>query len=150
MRRHSLLLLVPVLLAAGLALAGRSPAPDNAPPPARTERAGKRTGAATGAVQVTDGDTLRIGDSRIRLHGIDAPERAQSCDGADGQSYRCGEEATAALDPADRWQPPRLRRTRPRPLRPQRGGLLGRRAGPQPGDGRRGLGARLHAIFPGL
>ena len=28
---------------------------------------------------VTDGDTLRIGPERIRLHGIDAPESAQRC-----------------------------------------------------------------------
>ena len=101
-RSRSLLLLVPVLVAAGLALAGRSPAPDARPlPPAKAEQAGKRTGgeagATSGAVRVTDGDTLRIGDSRIRLHGIDAPERGQSCDGADGRRYRCGEEATAAL-----------------------------------------------------
>ena len=97
MRRRSLLLLVPVLVAAGLALAGRSPAPEARPlPPAKMERADKRIDEA-GAVQVTDGDTLRIGGSRIRLHGIDAPERAQSCDGADGQRYRCGEDAKAAL-----------------------------------------------------
>jgi endonuclease YncB( thermonuclease family) len=41
-----------------------------------------QTGAA---VRVVDGDTLRIGDQRIRLWGFDAPERQQSCmiDGVD-------------------------------------------------------------------
>ena len=33
----------------------------------------------TGTATVTDGDTLRINDTRIRLHGIDAPEAAQTC-----------------------------------------------------------------------
>ena len=33
----------------------------------------------SGVASVTDGDTLRIGSERIRLHGIDALESAQSC-----------------------------------------------------------------------
>ena len=33
----------------------------------------------SGKASVTDGDTLRIGSERIRLHGIDAPESAQRC-----------------------------------------------------------------------
>ena len=37
--------------------------------------------AISGAASATDGDTLRIGSERIRLHGIDAPESTQS--------YRC-------------------------------------------------------------
>ncbi|HYD11549.1 MAG TPA: thermonuclease family protein [Allosphingosinicella sp.] len=100
MRRRSLLLLVPVVVAAGLALAGRGPAPSELSPvpPAKAERGGKRIGGnPAGAVRIVDGDTLRIGDARIRLHGIDAPERAQSCSDADGRRYRCGEEASAAL-----------------------------------------------------
>ena len=32
----------------------------------------------SGVASVTDGDTLRIGSERIRLHGIDAPESKQS------------------------------------------------------------------------
>ena len=31
---------------------------------------------SSGVTSVTDGDTLRIGSDRIRLHGIDAPESA--------------------------------------------------------------------------
>jgi len=30
----------------------------------------------TGIPKITDGDTIRIGNTRIRLHGIDAPEAA--------------------------------------------------------------------------
>lgn len=43
-----------------------------------------------------DGDSLRIGENRIRLHGIDAPERDQSCM-RDGRAWACGEEAADRL-----------------------------------------------------
>lgn len=49
-----------------------------------------------GRAQVTDGDTIRIGDARIRLKGIDAPEMEQRCSRA-GRSYACGETARRAL-----------------------------------------------------
>jgi len=50
----------------------------------------------TGIPKITDGDTIRIGNTRIRLHGIDAPEAKQICT-ADGKEWRCGWEATIAL-----------------------------------------------------
>lgn len=53
-----------------------------------------------GRASVTDGDTLVIRDVKIRLHGIDAPESAQTCERADGEAYRCGQAAALAL--ADR------------------------------------------------
>ena len=43
-----------------------------------------------------DGDSLRIGEDRIRLHGIDAPERDQICT-RDGRAWACGEEAAEQL-----------------------------------------------------
>jgi endonuclease YncB( thermonuclease family) len=49
-----------------------------------------------GRAQVTDGDTIRIGEARIRLKGIDAPEMEQRCFRA-GRSYACGETARRAL-----------------------------------------------------
>lgn len=49
-----------------------------------------------GRPQVTDGDTIRIGDTRIRLKGIDAPEMEQACT-REGRSYRCGDVARRAL-----------------------------------------------------
>jgi len=52
--------------------------------------------ALEGRAQVTDGDTIRIGDDRIRLKGIDAPEMGQSCSRS-GRSYRCGDAARRAL-----------------------------------------------------
>ena len=41
--------------------------------------AGAAGAGISGVPTVTDGDTLRIGPERIRFHGIDAPESAQSC-----------------------------------------------------------------------
>jgi len=40
--------------------------------------------------------TIRIGNTRIRLHGIDAPEAKQNCS-VGGKVWRCGQEATNAL-----------------------------------------------------
>ena len=41
--------------------------------------AGAAGAAISRKASVTDGDTLKVGPERIRLHGIDAPESAQSC-----------------------------------------------------------------------
>jgi endonuclease YncB( thermonuclease family) len=49
-----------------------------------------------GRAQVTDGDTIRIGEARIRLKGIDAPEMEQRCSRS-GRSYACGETSRRAL-----------------------------------------------------
>ena len=50
----------------------------------------------SGSATVVDGDTLTIGETRIRLHGIDAPEGQQSC-ARDGVDWLCGQEAAAKL-----------------------------------------------------
>jgi endonuclease YncB( thermonuclease family) len=50
----------------------------------------------SGIPKITDGDTIRIGSTRIRLHGIDAPETKQTCT-INGKEWRCGWEATNAL-----------------------------------------------------
>ena len=46
---------------------------------------------------ISDGDTLRSGKLRIRLFGIDAPEKRQQCTTAEGQQWDCGVEAREAL-----------------------------------------------------
>lgn len=48
------------------------------------------------AVRVVDGDTLVWQGHRVRLFGIDAPERRQSCDRA-GQSWDCGAWSSVML-----------------------------------------------------
>jgi endonuclease YncB( thermonuclease family) len=51
----------------------------------------------TGPARVIDGDTLSVSGKRIRLHGIDAPESAQTCQ-TNGQDWPCGKYATIALE----------------------------------------------------
>jgi len=50
-----------------------------------------------GPARVIDGDTLAIAGKRVRLWGIDAPERNQSCADAAGAVYACGYRAAEAL-----------------------------------------------------
>ncbi|MDR5907872.1 thermonuclease family protein [Franzmannia qiaohouensis] len=66
-------------------------------PTAATEHEGSVT---QGVASVIDGDTLEIHNSRIRLHGIDAPESGQVCIEGDGSAWRCGQ--AAALDLAEK------------------------------------------------
>lgn len=51
----------------------------------------------SGQVKVLDGDTLSMGSQRIRLHGIDAPEKAQTCSDSNGDTWRPGRAATRWL-----------------------------------------------------
>ena len=50
----------------------------------------------SGRFQAVDGDTLRLGDVRVRLKGIDAPEYLQTCR-RDDADWPCGREARRAL-----------------------------------------------------
>lgn len=71
-----------VILAAAALLAALL---DQPPPP------------VSGKARASDGDSLRLGDARIRLLGLDAPELAQDCDGADGRPWPCGRVARDRL-----------------------------------------------------
>ena len=53
-------------------------------------------GEISGIPIITDGDTIKILNKRIRFHGIDAPEKKQICI-KNSKKYRCGQEATNAL-----------------------------------------------------
>lgn len=50
-----------------------------------------------GQARASDGDSFRLGEARIRLLGLDAPELAQQCDGADGRPWACGRVARDRL-----------------------------------------------------
>ena len=52
----------------------------------------------TGKARVVDGDTIHIGDTKIRLHGIDAPEMKQTCHTSKGKEQMCGVLAKQALE----------------------------------------------------
>ena len=54
------------------------------------------TQSITGKAKVIDGDTIHIDKNKIRLHGIDAPERNQNCL-YNNQEWACGKESTSAL-----------------------------------------------------
>jgi len=72
---------------------------------ARSGAAGTPTAAAmtpaagtlVGPARVIDGDTISIGETRIRLEGIDAPEAGQTCQRKWIGSWSCGTAATSAL-----------------------------------------------------
>lgn len=50
-----------------------------------------------GIARVSDGDTLKIAGERLRLHGIDAPEKKQSCRTEHGVVWKCGIWASESL-----------------------------------------------------
>jgi endonuclease YncB( thermonuclease family) len=54
-------------------------------------------GNVQGQASVINGDTLDIDGTRIRLHGIDAPERHQLCNSSEGE-WACGRASATALD----------------------------------------------------
>lgn len=49
-----------------------------------------------GTARVVDGDTIALGGVNLRLFGIDAPERDQTCE-KNGESWACGGFARATL-----------------------------------------------------
>lgn len=69
-----------VLLAAIAALFGLQIEPDHPDGP-------------QGKLRVVDADTFDVGDTRVRLFGVDAPERHQTCLDAEGAEWPCGEWA---------------------------------------------------------
>lgn len=50
-----------------------------------------------GLARASDGDSFRLGDERVRLLGIDAPELDQTCTDAAGRDWSCGREASRRL-----------------------------------------------------
>jgi len=50
-----------------------------------------------GAVRVIDADTVDVGQTRVRLHAIDAPEQDQVCQTDQGVDFACGAWATAQV-----------------------------------------------------
>jgi endonuclease YncB( thermonuclease family) len=55
------------------------------------------TAPLAGQARIIDGDTMDIGDTRIRMRGIDALEHDQRCSARGRGSYDCGKLARDAL-----------------------------------------------------
>lgn len=53
--------------------------------------------ADSAQVFVVDGETLRVGDSVVRLQGVDSPRRGQTCHNSDGTGFDCGAQAAERL-----------------------------------------------------
>jgi endonuclease YncB( thermonuclease family) len=67
------------------------PAPGATRPPADVPQ------SLTGVPHIHDGDTVEIGGVKVRLAGIDAPEKDQLCLDSKSQPWACGEAALAEL-----------------------------------------------------
>lgn len=63
------------------------------PPPQR-----QSPNVLRGRAHALTGDTLRIANRIFQLADIEAPERDQTCEHANGRSWRCGEAARSALN----------------------------------------------------
>ena len=50
-----------------------------------------------GEARAIDGDTLQVGEIRLRLHGVDAPELRQICEDSAGDAWACGRRAASEL-----------------------------------------------------
>ena len=59
--------------------------------------AAQAASSISGAPRIVDGDTIVIGDTKIRLESIDAPESDQVCLDAKGKRWTCGIEARDRL-----------------------------------------------------
>lgn len=55
------------------------------------------TAQADEVPRVIDGDTIQIGQTIYRLHGIDAPEFGQKCATVSGKTWACGKRSTELL-----------------------------------------------------
>jgi endonuclease YncB( thermonuclease family) len=73
-------------VAGALALAGAPPAQP------------KDLGTIVGKAFVVDANIVEVKGQRIRLFGVDAPDRAQTCANKKGGGYPCGLRAAFALD----------------------------------------------------
>jgi Micrococcal nuclease (thermonuclease) homologs len=78
----------------------------------------------SGTLRVIDGDTVDVGVTRIRIFGIDAPERDQPCTTLSGQNWGCGDWVTQQVRDLFEGQAARCTPLGPGPVWPHRGALF--------------------------
>lgn len=61
-------------------------------------------GSLDGRPRLVDGDSFFMGQTEVRMQGIDAPEGRQTCT-RDGRDWRCGEDAKRTLQRLTSGQP---------------------------------------------
>ncbi|MBA4131866.1 MAG: nuclease [Hyphomicrobium sp.] len=61
-------------------------------------------GSIDGRPRLVDGDSFFMGQTEVRMQGIDAPEGRQTCT-REGRDWRCGEEAKRTLQRLTGGQP---------------------------------------------
>jgi endonuclease YncB( thermonuclease family) len=81
-----------VVIAIGLLVAALFGNPQNL----GRETAMPEGGAVEGRPRLVDGDSFFIGQTEVRMQGIDAPEGRQNCQ-REGRDWPCGEEARRTL-----------------------------------------------------
>ena len=64
-----------------------------------------RAGEVSGPARIADADTVYVGETRIRLSGVDAPESDQICLDQGGRPWGCGVEARKRLEDFSRNRP---------------------------------------------
>ena len=65
---------------------------------------GRNIGTLIGIARVKDADTIEIQGHPIRLEGIDAPEKGQTCTRVDGTPWNCGLKAAQSVEKRIRGQ----------------------------------------------
>ena len=104
----------------------------------------------TGVPKIRDGDQITIGNTRIRLGGIDAPSGDQLCLNNNGERWTCGVAAREALVKHVGNKSWTCHIQNDRSPRPHGGALRCRWRGYPEMDGRQRLGAGVRPDFPRL
>ncbi|HYE50950.1 MAG TPA: thermonuclease family protein [Azospirillaceae bacterium] len=66
--------------------------------PARAQETPAAPEVVKGAAVAKEGDLLTVGGQELRLHGVDAPDRGQTCRDGRGRDYDCFEKSRLALE----------------------------------------------------
>lgn len=62
------------------------------------QKKGKLGNSIAGRPKIIDGDSVEVNNIKIRIQGIDAPEKAQKCLNGFGKTYSCGIKSKEALE----------------------------------------------------